>query len=344
MIGQPSIRTVLVLEDDPTIHFLLKEILSADYSVVASDSSNEVLHMATTERIDAFLLDVDVKGSISGVECCRRLRTLPDYQYTPIVVMSGLDERDVVVSAFEAGADDFLQKPFFPEAVVLRLRLHLQRVDYFRELQKIRSELGRFVSTRTRHVAEEAAAGRHIVPSSRELAVLFTDIREFTALSGKVAPQALFDSLSVHLNQQIELVYEHHGYVDKFSGDGLLAVFDGDGCVSDACLCALRIRDYSAGARFEYLPEIARTGIGLHWGPVIAGTLGTTRHRDYSVIGLTVNVAARLCGHAEAMSIVASDAVRRVAASEARVCFKHERQVPIRGLEESMTVYSLEWA
>ena len=89
------------------------------------------------------------------------------------------------------------------------------------------------------------------------------------------------------------------------------------------------------------LEEINRFGIGIHAGPAIIGNIGSPERLDYSAIGSTVNLAARLCGQAEAMSIAVSKTVRDAVAQDKRLFFHSERQVPIRGIKEAVTIYSL---
>src|SRR2546422_4288734 len=123
-------------------------------------------------------------------------------------------------------------------------------------------------------------------------------------------PEKLFSLLSACLAEQVELIYEFGGYVDKFAGDGVMAVFDGKDYVRQGCLCALRIMQSARKSDGTGEQRIRQLGIGIHAGRVVIGNIGSPEHLDYSVIGTTVNLAARLCGHAEPMSIVVSSAVR----------------------------------
>ncbi len=103
--------------------------------------------------------------------------------------------------------------------------------------------LDQYLSKRTREVAEVAAqTGLLPSPEQREVVILFTDIRGFTALSEEMEPDRLFSLLNAQLAMQVDLVYKFGGYVDKFGGDGLMAVFDGvKNMAVQSCLCALKI-------------------------------------------------------------------------------------------------------
>jgi adenylate cyclase len=86
---------------------------------------------------------------------------------------------------------------------------------------------------------------------------------------------------------------------------------------------------------------IRRFGIGIHAGRAVIGNIGSPEHLDYSAIGSTVNLAARLCGQAEATSIVVSKTVRDAVAGDPRLKFDAERHVQIRGIREPITIYNL---
>jgi adenylate cyclase len=84
-----------------------------------------------------------------------------------------------------------------------------------------------------------------------------------------------------------------------------------------------------------------RFGIGIHAGRAVIGNIGSPEHLDYSAIGSTVNLAARLCGQAQAMSIAVSKAVRDGAAGDSRLNFHSQREVVVRGIKDPVTVYTL---
>ncbi|MSR15661.1 MAG: adenylate/guanylate cyclase domain-containing protein [Gammaproteobacteria bacterium] len=88
--------------------------------------------------------------------------------------------------------------------------------------------------------------------------------------------------------------------------------------------------------------HVLQLGIGIHAGAALIGNIGSEQHLDYSVIGETVNLAARLCGYAEPMSIVVSEVVRDAAIGAEGFIFTAPCQVPIRGLKHPITVYNLQ--
>ena len=338
MRGEPV--SILLLENEAGVRGVLATVLENDgYHVLHARTGRDVLELAHANPVDAFLMDIDVLDS-NGIQVCKAIRSIAEHQITPVLFVTAASDESLLSEAFAAGADDFLHKPL--NAVILRARLqnHLRRTEYFTSLQRTREILQRYVSRRTLEIVETASrTGAIPGPEERDVVICFTDIRGFTALSEEMDPVALFPMISAVLAEQVRLVHEAGGYIDKFGGDGLMAVFDGPERVRQSCNCALRIIE-KANARMNY-PGIGPLGIGINSGRATIGNIGSPEHLDYSVIGATVNLAARLCGHAQPMSIVVSKTVRDVAMEDPSFVFHSERQVPIRGLRRPVTVYEL---
>jgi adenylate cyclase len=335
-------RTVLIVDDEAPIRQLLANLIERDgYAIFEAGSGEEAIALANRHRVDAFLLDMQMPR-MSGIQICRALRAIEDYKATPIIFVTGQDENTGLEEAFTSGADDFITKPFNPLVLRARLRGHLERMEYFRKLQRSQLALKQYLSRRNLEVVETAAStGILPPPEERDIAICFTDLRGFTALAEDMDPSQLFALVSSLLAEQVEIVHRHSGYVDKFGGDGVMAIFDGPDMVVQSCLCALRIIDSARLKDSTDLMNIRRFGIGIHTGRAVIGNIGSPDHLDYSAIGKTVNLAARLCGQAEATSVVVSKAVRDSVGNESRLHFHNERQVQVRGIKEPVTVYTL---
>ncbi|MEE8155509.1 MAG: adenylate/guanylate cyclase domain-containing protein [Phycisphaerales bacterium] len=163
-----------------------------------------------------------------------------------------------------------------------------------------RQRLRRYFSPEVAEIVEnqgdEALRGRRF-----EITVLFCDLRDFTKLSDAIDPQEVFELLNEYLARMTEQVFAHGGTLDKFLGDGLMAYFGAPVRQDDHADRAVRC----ATAMHEALRHINMRrktngeaplgmGIGIHTGSAIAGSIGTTTRREYTVIGATVNVASRL--------------------------------------------------
>ena len=335
-------RTILIVDDDASAREILQRILEPEgYDAIQAESAQEAIALASTLEIDAFLLDIQMP-QMSGIQICRALRGMERYRTTPIIFLAGALDDAVLEEAFACGGDDFINKPSSAVSVRARLKTHLQRTESLRRLERMRAVLKQYLSKRTLEVVEDAAVtGNLPPPQEQDLAICFTDMRGFTAFSEDTEPTRLFSLISALLAEQVHLIHEFGGYVDKFGGDGVMAIFDGPDMVVQSCLCALSILDIARVKQAAGLEEIRRFGIGIHAGRAVIGNIGSPEHLDYSAIGSAVNLAARLCGQAEATSIAVSQAVCDVLAGDERFRFHSEREVPIRGIKGSVKVYTL---
>ncbi len=129
----------------------------------------------------------------------------------------------------------------------------------------------------------------------RKMTILFADIRDFTALSESMSPQENFNFLNSYLVQMEPVITQHGGFIDKYIGDGIMALFPDSPDAAMQCALAMlhKLDDYNAGRkRAGYRP--IKIGIGINTGVVILGTIGGAARMDVTVIGDAVNLAARL--------------------------------------------------
>jgi adenylate cyclase len=312
------------------------------HDVVEAESGDEAIALAQTHPIDAFLLDIELP-ELNGLVVCSQIHLIERYRDTPIIFIAdaGYDNA-LIQEVLEQGGDDFIRRPYMLMAVRARLRTNLQRVDYLKGFERVRRILKQYLSKRALDIIENLPLTESPPPpEERDLAVCFTDMRGFTAFSEEMEPTRLFALVSTLLAEQVHIIQGYGGYVDKFGGDGVMAIFEGPDMVLQSCLCALAIIESVRADDASGVDEMRRFGIGINTGRAVIGNIGSPEHLDYSAIGNTVNLAARLCGQAQATSIAVSKAVRDAVAEDPRLSFHSERQVPIRGIKGLVTVYTL---
>jgi len=172
-------------------------------------------------------------------------------------------------------------------------------VDGLREREKIKSLFGQYL---TREISDEILNGKvNLGGELYNATILFADIRNFTSISEKMNPMEVVEFLNSYLSDMIDVIIANNGIIDKFMGDGILAVFGvpvssedhGESGIKAALAMTEKLRIQNEERQKEGLFPI-HIGIGVHSGPVIGGNLGNDSKLEYTVIGDTVNVASRI--------------------------------------------------
>ncbi len=334
-------KTVMLVGRGSTKLDRLEQSLSSEnYQVISVADAEQCLSMVKERHVDAFLIAWNVADARAG-ELCRGLRRMDGHKPTPILLLVA-EPDSCEQQLLNADADDIITEPIHEVALKMRLRSHFKRVTSVAAMKLERKNLERYLSTRAQRMAERfTTTGELPPPEDVEVCVMFTDVRDFTALSQELNPGTLFHTLNRHLGRQVDCVYKHGGYIDKFGGDGIMAIFDMPERAVQACRCALEIMASSLCAEDEQASSRFRLGIGIHMGHALIGNIGSADHLDYSAIGETVNLAARLCGVAEPMSIVVSEYAAAKAGGVAAFDFCEWRRAPVRGIREAVTVCTL---
>ena len=187
--------------------------------------------------------------------------------------------------------------------IALVLRAVLDAVESAAERIRIKRSFSGQVSPA---VMKEILGGRLEPGSSArlfEVCVIFSDIRGFTTLSESMPPETVMNVLQRYFDRMVKVVHRFDGTIDKFIGDGMMILFGAprllaDPC-SDAVQCALAMLGELDGLNKEFVKEglpILVVGIGINYGKVVVGNIGSTERHNYSAIGDAVNVAARVEG------------------------------------------------
>ncbi|RMF57103.1 MAG: HAMP domain-containing protein [Calditrichaeota bacterium] len=143
----------------------------------------------------------------------------------------------------------------------------------------------------------------------RNVTVLFSDVRDFSSVAEKLAPEEIVKLINIYFDLQTRVIEAHDGIVDKFMGDQIMAIFQGRNMADNALRAAVEIQRQIRGVNQERQAlglVTLETGIGINSGAAVMGHMGSSHRMDYTVIGDVVNVAARLCAAAGAGQIITS--------------------------------------
>lgn len=261
--------------------------------VVEVTSSNDVTALRDRVRADLYLHLAGL-GAVLAMVLAFALR---------FASRVGRTVQAISAAATEVKAGRYVDAPVTPSGDELeQLGRHFnEMVEGLRERDHLKETFGRYV---TRQVADHLmknhqVLGGELVP----VTVLFSDIRSFTTISESMEPRALLDFLNEYFTGMVESVLQHHGVVDKFIGDAIMAIWGAPvtkpNDAENAVLAALEMRQalhkFNQGRGSRAKP-IIRIGMGLNTGEVLAGQIGSLDRLEYTVIGDTVNLASRMEG------------------------------------------------
>jgi adenylate cyclase len=330
---------ILVVDDRPEGRKLLALRLQHEGHVVRqAEDGAQALALAAAEPPDLVLLDVLMPG-LDGFEVCRRLRAMATMRAVPIVMVTSLEATDDCVRGLEAGADDFIIKPFNSAELQARVRSLLRVKSLFDEGQRQQAALAEWSARLEQRVAEGVAevgrlsrlkrffsprlanrllgeAGDAAWRSHRaEVTVLFADLRGFSAFAELADVDHVMATLAGFHAAMGQLIFEADGTLERFTGDGMMVFFNDPDPQPDHSARAVRLALAMQGRAAELARAWRRDSgpeglaIGVARGLATLGTVGFEARLDYAAIGPVTNLAARLCAEAPAGQVWVSQAV-----------------------------------
>ncbi len=294
--------TVLVVDDEPINVMVLENHLKAvGLQVETASDGFQALEKMKTIHPQCILLDL-MMPRMSGLEVLRAVRESYPPTILPIVILSAKNQVNDLVIALEAGANDYLTKPFSRNELLARLQVHLDLQTSVREQIKQSNSFERFVPSKFINLLDKQSVSDVELGDAKlkNMSVLFTDIRSFTTLSEQMSAEDNFKFLNSYLKRMEPTITNQGGFVDKFIGDAVMALFEehsNDSSADRALSAAMEMRRSLAEfnihrAKSGYTP--IDIGIGINFGSLVLGTVGSSNRLSTTVIGNTVNLAARL--------------------------------------------------
>jgi class 3 adenylate cyclase len=318
--------------------------------VITAPDGQTALDLALTDPPDLALLDIQMPR-VDGVELCRTLKSTPDTRFVPVVVVTAYDSDDEKLKAIDAGADDFISKPYSSIILLTRVR-SLLRIKKLNDDVEARNRLLRQVIDR--YVAEDVAdiilkdPEHHLQlgGESRMVTVLFADIRGFTKFTERHPAPQVIETLNRIFKPMSNLVFAYRGTFDKYLGDGLMAFYgapisemDDASRALDTAIAMQRLFQTMRDETGEIMQGLD-LGIGLHSGEAVVGNIGSEFVMDYTVVGDVVNVAKRLQEVAKEGQILISETTyEQVGEVEAN---KLDRPVFLLGRQEPVSAYAID--
>jgi len=232
--------------------------------------------------------------------------------------------------------------------LLLAFGLALGRTDILRLKERINTLFGQYVD---QGIRDEILGGRGLQSRQVELAIVFSDLRNFTQCSENADPGAVTAMLNLYFSRWNEVVRRHGGVVDKFIGDAVMVLFGlkgSEGACDAAASCGLEMLGLWPSLREEFvrkgLPVPDGMGIGLHYGSVFLGDIGSEERRNFTVIGDAVNTASRLesaCKETGKSFLVTREVYRRLSPALSGLCTS-QGDLRFKGKAEATSAWALE--
>ncbi|MFC7359154.1 adenylate/guanylate cyclase domain-containing protein [Nocardioides astragali] len=358
---------ILAVDDEPLNLRLLEAVLAPHgHRVLLAATGEECLDVLAHDDVDLVLLDVVMPG-IDGYEVCRRIRADARTAYLPIVMLTASDAEQRV-AALEAGADDFVRKPFDRSELLARVE-SLGRIKRYHdtisvqraELETMNRELEERVAAQVAELDRMSRLRRFLSPQlaevvmgdesllashRRQVVVVFCDLRNFTTFAETSEPEEVMDLLGEYHRLLGSIIDAHDGTLERFTGDGVMVFFNDPFPCRDPADRAVRMaleineRVRECANRWRRLGFDLALGTGIAQGYATLGRIGYEGRYDYAAIGSVTNQAARLCDVAEPWQVLVPE--RLVASCEGRLQTSRVGTRQFKGFTREVEVHAVE--
>jgi signal transduction histidine kinase/class 3 adenylate cyclase len=334
----PARPTVLYAEDSEDLRHHVCDLLAPAYNVVLAVDGRDGLEKARQHLPDLILAD-QMMPHVSGRDLLRAIRGDQALCATPVIFLTARAGTEARIETLEAGADDYLAKPFHGAELLARVRNVLQARAQERELARLNHELeglnrdltqrvqeqvgqlerlGKLKRFFSPQLAESIVAGDMDDPlrtHRRELVVVFGDLRGFTAFAEASEPEVVMNVLREFHAAIGALIVAYEGTLERFTGDGMMVLFNDPLPVANAAergvrmAVAIRDRVSQLVGKWRRLGYDLDLGMGIAQGYATIGAIGFEGRWDYGAIGTVTNLAARLCAEAKPGQILVSQRI-----------------------------------
>jgi class 3 adenylate cyclase/CheY-like chemotaxis protein len=355
---------ILVVDDTPdNVRLLTTMLKDHGYKARYARSGPLALTAVGSFPPDLILLDITMP-EMNGYEVCQKLKSDEQTCAIPVIFISALDEVVDKVKAFDVGGVDYITKPFEVREVLARVDTHLTLHRLRQQLHEANRTLEQRVADRTAELARLNAAYACFVPHEflnllqknsitevhlgdqmqQEMTVVFADIRAFTTLSEQMTPQENFTFINDYLSRVSPVIRQHYGFIDKYIGDAIMALFphEADDALQAAIALLKEVACYNEQRQAQGTAPI-QVGIGLHTGSLMLGIIGESQRMQGTVIADAVNVAARLEGLTKfyGASIIISEQTRTRLASLENYTTRFIGKVQVKGKQEPVAAFEV---
>jgi class 3 adenylate cyclase len=341
---------ILVVDDEADLEVLIKQkfrkkIRQKEYEFLFAENGKVALKkIIENQDVDIVLSDINMP-EMDGLTLLTELHELSPLIKS--VIVSAYGDMDNIRTAMNRGAFDFITKPINFEDLTITMEKTLEHARHLRETLRAIKEnniLKMYVDENVLNFMGNKEFESAVMNNENiEGTVMFIDICGFTKISETISANKVVEMINAYFDEMVKEIIEHKGYIDKFIGDAIMAVFRGDFHLDRAIDAALAVNEKigtltEIGKDLGFTPQVS---IGIKSGEMVSGNIGSRslKRLDYTVIGDTVNTAARLQGMAEPKQIIISeDCYEKV--KESFKC-RQLGEITLKNKSEPVTIYEV---
>jgi len=330
---------ILIVDDEPVNQQVLANHLTlGKYRFSQAYNGEEALRAMDKTKFDLILLDV-MMPKMSGYEVCQRLRQKYLPAELPVIMVTAKDQVQDLIEGLSSGANDYLAKPFSKDELLARIKTHLN-------LLKINTAFGRFVPREfLRYLEKESAVdvklGDH---TQMEVTIFVSDIRGFTTISEKMTPAENFAFINEYFSIASPTVREYHGFVDRYTGDAIMALFprSAEDAVNNSIATLRLLATHNEGRRVKGETAI-QIGVGLHTGSLMLGIVGEQERMQGDIFSDAVNLTNRIEGLCKfyGASIVVSEITLNKLANRGDYHTRFLGKVQVKGKDVPISLFEV---
>ena len=317
---------ILIVDDEPfNLDLLEQELMEFDYVIERAADGVEALEKTASFKPDIILLDF-MMPRMNGLEVVKRLREDQLHKGIPVILLTAKATQEDKVAGLDAGADDYVTKPFDAVELLARVRAMMRLKEMHDRLEDWNRSLADTVKKQVADLERMARLKRYLSPQiaetilgedndlfkthRREITIVFLDLRGFTAFSDNAEPEEVMELLRNYHSAMGKLIFQFEGTLERFMGDGIVVIFnDPITCeehAQKAARMAIEMRDRVKDLRSAWRKKgyDLDLGVGLATGYATLGTMGFEGRMDYGTVGNLPNLAARLCAEAKGGQIL----------------------------------------
>ena len=336
---------VLIVEDNPDMQRYLDRILNAHYRTVVAKDGVDGLEKAHAFKPEIILTDM-MMPRMSGHDLLKAVRQDDDLRTTPVIFLTARAGTDARIESFEAGADDYIPKPFDSQEVLARLanllRLRKQEQDLLvLKQEKLRS----FLPSHLGEALLNEQVDEFLKPHRTDVTVLFIDLRGYSTFAGRAEPEEVSEVLQEYHDEIAKLISEYEGTIERLIGDAIMAYLNDPKPVPNHTEQGVRL-GLAMLRSMERLTQVWEkrgfdlgAGIGLARGFATVGVIGSEGRKEYTATGPVTNLAARLCSEAQVGQLLISE--QAMAKVESLVCARAIGPLTLKGFPQGVQAYEV---